>query len=246
MVLSWGPGSKGAKIYDSVSCAMSTPARPPRVVPLNAGVVTCPCPEASTRHRSIRTIAANSRERNSSRDCWWGDRQPEMDTSPYRLDCTDHFRTAQDRTIDFSDTTGSRYRWEQGLAEVRTSWRAECAYNQPDDNVFASVKMHGKQPIWPNSAMEDHIRPAAKRAGITKRIGWHTLRDTFGRLLKANGEDVATVQALMRHANVSVTMNTYVQAVTPANRKAQRGVIKQIREVAPDGPRSKSEMPASA
>ena len=94
--------------------------------------------------------------------------------------------------------------------------------------------------------MEDHIRPAAKRAGITKRIGWHTLRDTFGRLLKANGEDVATVQALMRHANVSVTMNTYVQAVTPAKRKAQPGIIKQIREVAPDGPRSKSEMPASA
>ena len=94
---------------------------------------------------------------------------------------------------------------EQGLAEVLTGWRAECAYNQPDDYVFASIKMHGKQPIWPNSAMEDHIRPAAKRAGITKRIGWHTLRHTFGTLLKANGEDVATVQALMRHANVSVT-----------------------------------------
>ena len=34
---------------------------------------------------------------------------PNMDTSPYRSDCTDHFRTAQDRTIDFSDTTG--YEW---------------------------------------------------------------------------------------------------------------------------------------
>ncbi|HEX8798899.1 MAG TPA: site-specific integrase [Terriglobales bacterium] len=126
---------------------------------------------------------------------------------------------------------------EQGLAEVLTGWRAECAYNQPDDYVFASIKMHGKQPIWPNSAMEDHIRPAAKRAGITKRIGWHTLRHTFGTLLKANGEDVATVQALMRHANVSVTEHVYVR--TPAKRKAQRGIIKQIREEAPDGLRSK-------
>ena len=27
-------------------------------------------------------------------------------------------------------------------------------------------------------------------------------------------EDLATVQALIRHANVSVSMNTYVQAVT--------------------------------
>ena len=34
--------------------------------------------------------------------------------------------------------------------------------------------------------------------------------------------------------------------MTPAKRKAQRGIIKQIREVAPDSPRSKSEMPASA
>src|SRR5215469_2349820 len=67
---------------------------------------------------------------------------------------------------------------------------SHSAYNRPDDYVFASIKMHGKQPIWPNSAMEDHIRPAAKRAGITKRIGWHTLRHTFGTLLKANGEDV--------------------------------------------------------
>jgi integrase len=49
-------------------------------------------------------------------------------------------------------------------------------------------------------------------------------RHTFGTLLKANGEDVATVQALMRHANVSVTMNTYVQAGTPEKRKAQRGI----------------------
>ena len=73
---------------------------------------------------------------------------------------------------------------EQGLAEVLTGWRAECAYNQPDDYVFASIKMHGKQPIWPNSAMEDHIRPAAKRAGITKRISWHTLRHTLVRCSK--------------------------------------------------------------
>ena len=51
-------------------------------------------------------------------------------------------------------------------------------------------------------------------------------RHTFGTLLKANGEDVvAVVQSLMRHANVSVTMNHYVQAATPAKRRAQRGIV---------------------
>jgi len=110
---------------------------------------------------------------------------------------------------------------ESDLAEVLTNWRAECAYSQPEDYVFASIEKKGKQPLWPNSAMEKHIKPAAKRVGIVKQIGWHTLRHSFGTLLKANGEDVKVVQELMRHANVSVTMDRYVQAVTPAKRKAQ-------------------------
>lgn len=114
---------------------------------------------------------------------------------------------------------------EAGLADVLTNWRGQCAYNQPEDYIFASMEMDGKQPLWPNSAMEKHIRPAALRAKITKRLGWHTLRHTFGTLLKANGADVATVQALMRHANASVTMDRYVQAVTPAKRAAQRGIV---------------------
>jgi integrase len=114
---------------------------------------------------------------------------------------------------------------EAGLADVLTIWRGQCAYNESEDYVFASMEKHGKQPLWPNSAMEKHIRPAALRAKITKRLGWHTLRHTFGTLLKANGADVATVQALMRHANASVTMDRYVQAVTPAKREAQRGIV---------------------
>jgi len=123
---------------------------------------------------------------------------------------------------------------EEGLAELLTSWRAECSYNQPDDCVFASTKMLGKQPIWPNSALEDHNRP--KRGGDYERDRLVYTQAHVRYAAQANSEDVATVQALIRHANVSVTMNTYVQAVTPAKCKAQRGIIKQIREAVPDDP----------
>jgi hypothetical protein len=75
--------------------------------------------------------------------------------------------------------------------------------------------------------MEDHIRPAAVRAGI-QRISWHALRHTFGTLVKSQGADVATTQALLRHANVSITMDRYVQAVTPAKREAQSRIIDSI------------------
>jgi integrase len=70
-------------------------------------------------------------------------------------------------------------------------------------------------------------RPAI-RAGIGKRLGWHTLRHTYGTLVNSQGADVATTQALMRHANASITMDRYVQAVTPAKREAQSRMVNSI------------------
>jgi integrase len=117
---------------------------------------------------------------------------------------------------------------DAGLAEVLMRWRAVCPYRQPDDYLFGSPDKNGQQPYWPTAAMEDHIRPAAKRAGITKRLGWHVFRHTFGTLIKSQGTDVAVTQALMRHANVSVTMDKYVQSVTSEKRAAQARVVQSI------------------
>lgn len=117
---------------------------------------------------------------------------------------------------------------DSGLASVLTGWREVAPYNQDRDYIFASLNKYGTQPYWPNAAMEDHIRPAAHRAGIQKRVGWHTFRHTFGTLVNRNGADVATTQALMRHANASITMDRYVQAVTPAKREAQSRLVQTI------------------
>jgi integrase len=117
---------------------------------------------------------------------------------------------------------------DTGLAAVLTRWREIAPYNQDGDYIFASPDKHGTQPYWPNAAMEDHIRPAAHRAGIQKRVGWHTFRHTFGTLVNSEGADVATTQALMRHANASITMDKYVQAVTPAKREAQSRLVQAI------------------
>ena len=40
--------------------------------------------------------------------------------------------------------------------------------------------------------------------------------------------DIATTQALMRHANVSITLDKYVQAITPAKREAQSRLVQAI------------------
>src|ERR1700677_3961170 len=85
------------------------------------------------------------------------------------------------------------------MAEDLLRWRRQSAYPLIDDYVFASETMRGKQPYWPDNLMKRYIRPVAKAIGIHKRIGWHTFRHTFGTLLKANGEDVKTVQEILRH-----------------------------------------------
>jgi integrase len=76
-----------------------------------------------------------------------------------------------------------------------------------------------------------------KAAGIQGRIGWHTFRRTYATLLKANGEDVKTVQELLRHANSLVTMNLYAQAITDVKRKAQSRLVSMLLD---DNPHNES------
>ena len=114
------------------------------------------------------------------------------------------------------------------LAEDLLQWRRVSPYPMPHDWVFASPTMKGKQPYWPDNLMKRYIRPVAQKAGIHKRVGWHTFRHSFGTLLKANGEDIKTVQELLRHANSRITLEVYTQAVTSNKRAAQSKVVKMM------------------
>lgn len=117
---------------------------------------------------------------------------------------------------------------DAGLSALLLDWRGRCPYNQERDYVFASSGMDGKQPLWPSSAMSKHIRPAAKRAGIPKHVRWHVFRHSFATLLKANGEDVKTVQESLRHADSKITLDTYTQGLMPVKRAAQKKVFDAI------------------
>ena len=85
------------------------------------------------------------------------------------------------------------------LDEIQ-SWRAITMYASAADWLFASDRLFGKMPIWANVSLQKVLQPAAKRAGITKRIGWHIFRHTYSSLLSEYGSDMKVVQELMRHA----------------------------------------------
>ena len=136
--------------------------------------------------------------------------------------------------------------WQQHLGPVKTEesekvmpldqamiadlvrWRRETPYAQDSDFIFASPRMHGRQPLWPEALMRNHVVPAAKQAGITKHINWHVFRHTFSTLLASNGEDVKTVQSLLRHANSSITLDIYAHAVSRKKREAQSRVVEMV------------------
>jgi integrase len=110
------------------------------------------------------------------------------------------------------------------LMAVLDNWRQNSSYSDPGDWVFASPQALGIKPYWPDAALKRHVLPAAKRAGIIKKIGWHSFRRTLATLLQSSGASVKTTQELMRHASPVMTLGTYAKAVTADKRTAQDAI----------------------
>ena len=85
--------------------------------------------------------------------------------------------------------------------------------------------MGGKQPYWQDSLMRKVIWPAAKRAGISKRIGWHTFRRSLASLLVGENAPVKLTQEIMRHANARITLELYAQSTMPAKQALQAQLV---------------------
>lgn len=76
----------------------------------------------------------------------------------------------------------------------------------------------------------DHIRRAAIEVGVIPadykgRFGVHNFRSSLSTALVAAGADVTTVQGLLRHSQVTTTLDIYAQHVPAAAMKAQETFI---------------------
>jgi integrase len=108
------------------------------------------------------------------------------------------------------------------LSVAFTEWRSQTLYCADEDWVFASPATSGRSPYWFDSALVRQLRPAAKRAQVTKRLGWHTFRRSLATLLTSRKEGVKVVQSLMRHADPRITMELYAQGEEESMREAQK------------------------
>jgi integrase len=139
-------------------------------------------------------------------------------------------RSVVDQVIGNCKTEASRKPvvMDEHIAQALMAWRQESVYTAPTDWVWASPQKKGKQPLWLATVMRYYIQPAAKRAGITKKIGWHTFRHTFSTLIKSLGVDAKVVQELLRHASFKTTMDGYTQALEAPKRQAQAALADLI------------------
>ena len=115
------------------------------------------------------------------------------------------------------------------LAEFMFRWKRKTPYSQPGDWVFPSFKLKGQQPRVANMLVEDYLRPAAVKVGILpshrddegrlvdddpRRFGFHNLRHSLASFLVRIRTDPKTVQTLLRHSDVKLTLQCYTHSVS--------------------------------
>jgi integrase len=119
------------------------------------------------------------------------------------------------------------------LADFMLGWMQQTVYGQPTDWVFASKRLKGKKPRVGNMLVEDHLRPAAVRAGILaeddlRRFGFHNLRHSLASFLVRSKTDVKAVQNILRHADVKTTLGIYTHSMAEDRLAAQGEALAAI------------------
>ena len=114
------------------------------------------------------------------------------------------------------------------VADALAEWRGKSRYRKTDDWIFASPRRRGRRAFWGAGILRKYIQPAARAAGIEKRIGWHTFRHTYSTLLRSVGTEFKVMQELLRHSSLRSTLDVYTQATTPAKHAAQAAVMSLV------------------
>ncbi|HKT90360.1 MAG TPA: site-specific integrase [Candidatus Sulfotelmatobacter sp.] len=111
------------------------------------------------------------------------------------------------------------------VATILLEWQRLCP--KTDGNwVFPSPRTN--HPYDSGSLRAKVLQPAAQRAKIEGTIGWHSLRHSYRAWLDETGVPLGVQQKLMRHANISTTMNVYGGAFMDAKRKANTSVVQRV------------------
>ena len=142
------------------------------------------------------------------------------------------------------DFTSGVIRVQQGVVNGRIGKvKTEASQDEvPLDSAFAHVLRDWKGKSTEGLVFPSPVTGGCYYAGIIQRqilkpkgesvgisgLGWHTFRHTYRSLLDETGAPVGVQQKLMRHANVSTTMNVYGNSTLKAKQKANSQVVQML------------------
>jgi integrase len=112
-------------------------------------------------------------------------------------------------------------------------WRKQSPYAKSTDFIFPSFRCNGKAPLSPSTFVADHLRPAAKAAGVPiadgERFGLHNLRHSLSNwLVNKRKENPKTVQGMLRHGKIQTTLDLYTQSDLDEMQEAQGAYLTEI------------------
>jgi integrase len=112
---------------------------------------------------------------------------------------------------------------DPAFAEALLNWRGEVA--EKEGLVFPSPVTGGCYHA--GIIGRKILRPHGESIGVSG-LGWHTFRHTYRSLLDETGAPVGVQQKLMRHSNVSTTMNIYGSSTLKAKQHANSKVVQMV------------------
>lgn len=124
-----------------------------------------------------------------------------------------------------TETSEGELPLDESFAAELLEWKKQCP---PSVEGWLFPSPRTGQPYELN-LQQKVLRPAGDKLGIPN-LGFHTFRHTYRSWLDAAGAPVGVQQRLMRHAQVSTTLNTYggdglMQAKRQANSDAVRMLL---------------------
>jgi integrase len=102
-------------------------------------------------------------------------------------------------------------------AHKETTGESELLFPSPRNGSYRSASM----------LLQKGIQPVAERLGLG-RVTWHGLRHSCRTWLDAKGVPVGLQKDLLRHADVSTTMNRYGRALQPDMRLSHSAIVQEL------------------